>query len=187
MLDAGVILPSGRFNPNVESPRHVVLEGMPAFVIAESEQTALGHPIVVTQKDVRAIQLAKAALYVGARILMRTLGVEKVDRVILAGAFGSVIDKYYAMLIGMIPDCDLKCVYSVGNAAGDGARIALLNKAKRREAAEVARWIEHVATPLEQDFQESFVAALTFPHSVDLFPHLDRSAKREQNNEVASH
>jgi len=180
MFAAGVLERSGRFDPKLSSPRHMMLQKMSAFVIAKAEQTVTGRPIVVSQGDVRAIQLAKAALYVGAQLLMRELGVESVDRVILAGAFGSVIDKYRTMMIGMIPDCDLQEVYSVGNAAGDGARIALLNKAKRREAAEVARWVEHISTPLEGDFQKMFIAALAFPHSVDQFPHLDLAIKAGQ-------
>jgi uncharacterized 2Fe-2S/4Fe-4S cluster protein (DUF4445 family) len=163
LLAAGVIERNGRFDRRVQSPRHTTVEGVPAFIIADAEQTAIGRPIVVSQRDVRAIQLAKAALYVGAQILMHELGVEAVDRVVLAGAFGSVIDKRHAMAIGMIPACNLEHVYSVGNAAGDGARIALLNRHKRQEAARVARWVEHIATPLEGDFQQLFVAALAFP------------------------
>jgi uncharacterized 2Fe-2S/4Fe-4S cluster protein (DUF4445 family) len=81
----------------------------------------------------------------------------------LAGAFGSLLDRQRAMVIGMIPDCDLEKVTAVGNAAGDGARIALLNKSKRKEAAELARWTEHITTPLEGEFQQEFVAALAFP------------------------
>jgi uncharacterized 2Fe-2S/4Fe-4S cluster protein (DUF4445 family) len=187
MFASGVIEPSGRFNPKLASPRHVKEHGIPAFVIAEAERTTIGKPIVVSQADVRAIQLAKAALYVGARLLMRELEAEAVDRIILAGAFGSVIDKYYAMLIGMIPDCDLNQVYSVGNAAGDGARIALLNKAKRGEAAELGRWVEHIAIPLEEGFQEQFIAALAFPHSVDQFPHLDAARASRLKGQDADH
>ncbi|MDX1710460.1 MAG: ASKHA domain-containing protein, partial [Rhodovibrionaceae bacterium] len=86
-----------------------------------------GEPeIRITQNDVRAIQLAKAALYAGARLLMDHRGVDKVDRIVLAGAFGSHIDTKYAMVLGLIPDCDLSKVYAAGNAAGTGARIALL-------------------------------------------------------------
>src|SRR5690606_21562607 len=118
------------------------------------------------------IQLAKAALYAGVRLLMRYREVERVDRIILAGAFGSYIDPVYAMLLGLIPDCDLKRVYAVGNAAGDGARIALLDHTRRAEAAQVARWVEHITMPLEGDFQEIFLEALAFPHQSDPFPHL---------------
>ncbi len=173
MFAAGIVEKSGRFNRKLTSPRHTTTAaGAPAFIIAWPAQSATGAAIVVSQADVRAIQLAKAALYVGAQVLLREFGAEKVDRVVLAGAFGSVIDPYHTMLIGMIPDCDLRNVTAVGNAAGDGARIALLNKAQRREAAEVARWVRHVSTPLEGDFQKLFMAALAFPHSIDAFPHL---------------
>jgi uncharacterized 2Fe-2S/4Fe-4S cluster protein (DUF4445 family) len=164
----------GRLNRMLCSPRHTTTgEGIPAFILAWPEQSATGAAIVVSQADVRAIQLAKAALYVGAQVLLREFGATRVDRVALAGAFGSVLDPYHTMLIGMIPDCDLRCVMAVGNAAGDGARIALLNKAKRREAAEVARRVQHVSTPLEGDFQKLFMAALAFPHATDAFPHLE--------------
>lgn len=173
MFAAGIVERNGRFNRQLRSPRHTTTaEGVPAFIIAWPEQSATAAPIVISQADVRAIQLAKAALYVGAQVLLREFGAERVDRVVLAGAFGSVLDPYHTMLIGMIPDCDLHNVIAVGNAAGDGARIALLNKAKRREAAEVARWVRHISTPLEGDFQKLFMAALAFPHATDTFPHL---------------
>jgi uncharacterized 2Fe-2S/4Fe-4S cluster protein (DUF4445 family) len=99
--------------------------------------------------------------------------VDRLDRVILAGAFGSYISKEHAMLIGLFPDCDLENVYAVGNAAGDGARIALLSRAKRREAREAARWVDYVETAVEMEFQNQFVTALNFPHTDDRFPHLD--------------
>ncbi|MFQ5340410.1 MAG: ASKHA domain-containing protein, partial [Anaerolineae bacterium] len=136
------------------------------------QDTATGQPILVTQADVRAIQLAKAALYAGAKLLMNRAGVKTVDKIVLAGAFGSYIDPKHAMVLGLIPDCDLKRVYAVGNAAGDGARIALLNRDKRREAREVARWVEYVETAVEPEFQEEFVAAMHIPHIRDPFPHL---------------
>jgi len=180
MFAAGIVEKSGRFNRKLSSPRHTTTAaGAPAFIIAWPEQSATGAAIVASQADVRAIQLAKAALYVGAQVLLREFGADKVDRVVLAGAFGSVIDPYHTMMIGMIPDCDLRNVTAVGNAAGDGARIALLNKAKRREAAEVARWVRHVSTPLEEDFQKLFMAALAFPHSIDAFPHLATAPTRQ--------
>ncbi len=81
----------------------------------------------ITQNDVRAIQLAKAALYAGVALLMERIGIEQVDRIRLAGAFGSHIDVKYAMILGMVPDCELREVRSAGNAAGTGARIALLD------------------------------------------------------------
>jgi uncharacterized 2Fe-2S/4Fe-4S cluster protein (DUF4445 family) len=141
-------------------------------VLADESQTATGKPIVVTQSDVRAIQLAKAALYAGVKLLMAHRGVNSVDRISLAGAFGSYISPRHAMVLGMIPDCDLERVVAVGNAAGDGARIALLNREQRLEAARLAMWAEHVQTATEPTFQEEFVGAIAMPHATDAFPHL---------------
>ncbi|HLU52975.1 MAG TPA: ASKHA domain-containing protein [Acidimicrobiia bacterium] len=129
-------------------------------------------PITITQTDVRAIQLAKAALYAGTRLLMDRMGVDAVDEIRLAGAFGSHIDPKYAMILGLIPDCDLDRVSAAGNAAGSGAMIALLSASARGEIEEVARRIEKVETATEPRFQEHFVAAMGIPHSSHEFPHL---------------
>ncbi len=129
-------------------------------------------PLAIYQTDVRAIQLAKAALHAGARLLMDRMGVEKVDRIVLAGAFGSHIDVKYAMVLGMIPDCDLAKVSSAGNAAGTGARIALLNRAARAEIEEVVRRVEKVETAVEPRFQAHFVEAMALPHKTAFYPHL---------------
>jgi uncharacterized 2Fe-2S/4Fe-4S cluster protein (DUF4445 family) len=124
-----------------------------------------GEPILrITQNDVRAIQLAKAALYAGARLLMDRMGVDQLDRITLAGAFGSHIDVKFAMILGMIPDCDLAKVTSAGNAAGTGARIALLNLAAREEISRVVRSVEKVETAVEPLFQQHFVEAMAIPH-----------------------
>jgi uncharacterized 2Fe-2S/4Fe-4S cluster protein (DUF4445 family) len=104
--------------------------------------------------------------------MMKKLGIAMLDRVILAGAFGSYIGKTEAMILGMFPDCDLDCVSSVGNAAGDGARIALLNRDKRLEAEVVAKEVEYLELTLEKEFQEGFMAAMFIPHMSDAFPHL---------------
>lgn len=134
-----------------------------------------GSPrITITQNDVRAIQLAKAALYAGARLLMDRMGVNTVDRITLAGAFGSHIDVKYAMVLGLIPDCDIEKVQSAGNAAGTGARIALLNRAARREIEEIVRRIEKVETAVEPAFQDHFVNAMAFPHKKDPYDNLAR-------------
>jgi uncharacterized 2Fe-2S/4Fe-4S cluster protein (DUF4445 family) len=170
MARVGVVQKSGRFARNLDSPRLIRFDGIKAFVIADAEQSATGSAIVVSQRDVRNIQLAKAALLVGAQLLMQELGVDHVDRIVLAGAFGNVIDPVYALALGIIPECELEQVSSAGNAAGDGARIALLNKAMRIEAARVARWVEHVDQPLEDDFQALFMAALAFPTRVHSRP-----------------
>ena len=132
-----------------------------------------GEPTVrITQSDVRAIQLAKAALYAGVRLLMDKLGVERVERIMLAGAFGSHIDTKYAMALGMIPDCALDHVHAAGNAASTGARIALLNLASRAEIERVVRQVEKIETAVEPNFQAHFVAAIAIPHASDPFPNL---------------
>jgi uncharacterized 2Fe-2S/4Fe-4S cluster protein (DUF4445 family) len=113
---------------------------------------------------VRAIQLAKAALYAGARLLMDHLGIETVDEVRLAGAFGSHIDPLHAMVLGLIPDCELARVSSIGNAAGTGALIALLARDARAEIERVVRRVEKVETAVEPRFQAHFVEALAIPH-----------------------
>ena len=172
MFITGIIDKSGRFNMNIESPRVRMGEKEPEFVIAWSDETAINHDIVIVQKDIRAIQLAKGAMYSGARIMMNRLGISKVDRVILAGAFGSYIDKTSAAVIGLFPDCDQKLVYAVGNAAGDGARMALLNVDKRDEADYWAKRVEYVELTLEPNFNSIFTKALSFPHAEDKFPHL---------------
>ncbi len=134
-----------------------------------------GQPeIRITQSDVRAIQLAKAALYAGARLLMDRLGVDKVDRIRLAGAFGSHIDVKYAMVLGMIPDCELAQVSSANNAAGTGARIALLSRASRDEIESRVREVEKVETAIDESFQQLFVDALAIPHATHAFPMLSR-------------
>ena len=126
---------------------------------------APGTPrITITQNDVRAIQLAKAALYAGVRLLMDHLGVEHIDEIRLAGAFGSQIDVFHAMVLGLIPDADLAHVSSAGNAAGTGALIALLSAASRREIEAVVRTVEKIETAVEPRFQEHFVDAMAFPH-----------------------
>ncbi|MEN9933453.1 MAG: hypothetical protein RLZZ387_32 [Chloroflexota bacterium] len=143
------------------------------YVLATADQSATGREITVTQDDVRNIQLAKAALYAGCKLLMRRRGVERVDRIVLAGAFGSYIDPLRAMVLGLYPDCDPARVTAVGNAAGDGARIALLSRARRAEAAEAARRVEYVETAVDPEFQAEFVAAMHLPHAADPFPHLE--------------
>ncbi|MDF1728050.1 MAG: ASKHA domain-containing protein [Sulfitobacter sp.] len=136
--------------------------------------TAKGGPrITVTNRDIREIQMAKAALYSGARLLMDKFGVDKVDRVVLAGAFGAHISPKHAMVLGMIPDCPLEKVTSAGNAAGTGARIALLNTDARTEIEATVRAIHKVETAIEPRFQEHFVNASAIPNAVEPFPILN--------------
>ena len=127
-----------------------------------------GEPrLVITQNDVRQIQLAKAALYAGCRLLMDHLGIETVDRIRLAGAFGAHIDPVHALILGLVPDCDPEHVTSAGNAAGTGARIALLNRAARAEIEDVVRRVEKIETAIEPRFQEHFVGAMGIPHTTE--------------------
>ena len=128
--------------------------------------------IVVTQNDVRQIQLAKAALYAGIKLLMDKMGVSAVDRIRLAGAFGSHISVEHAMVLGLIPDCSLDHVSSAGNAAGVGARIALLDHGAREGIQRTVNKAERIETATETDFQDYFVAAMAFPHKSDPFTHL---------------
>ena len=172
MFLAGIVLPDGRFNPDLKHD-HIRWNGRKGeYLLATGDQTTTHNPIVVTQDDVRNIQLAKAALYAGAKLLMNRAGILSVDRILLAGAFGSYIDTKYAMILGLIPDCDLEKVYAIGNAAGDGARIALLNRHKRVEAQRISRWVRYIETAVDPEFQNEFVGALHIPHATDSFPHL---------------
>jgi uncharacterized 2Fe-2S/4Fe-4S cluster protein (DUF4445 family) len=174
MFKAGIIKKNGQLDMSITSPRiRKSAKGMPEYVLAWKHETSVGQDIVVNQQDVRAIQLAKGALYSGCLIMMRKLGVAGFDRLAIAGAFGSHIDKEEAMVIGMIPDCDLKKVEYIGNAAGDGARIALLNTDMRKEANDVARRVEYVELALEEDFNDRFGEAMQFPHMFDAFPHIE--------------
>ena len=168
---AGVILPDGLIDGTLteRSPRIVEDDRTFAFTLWEGS-----HVIRISQNDVRAIQLAKAALYAGVRLLMDHLGVDHVDRIRLAGAFGSHIDVKYAMLLGMIPNCELDAVSSAGNAAGTGAVTALLNGEARQLIETQVQRVEKIETAVESDFQEHFIAAMGLPHTVDAFPELER-------------
>ena len=173
LYEAGIVGKSGRINNKLATPRIRKDEnGKWEYVLAYAKETGIGQDIVVTQADIRAIQLAKAAIYVGAEYLMNKYGIDHVDEVILAGAFGSYINKRSALVMGMFPDCALEHIHAVGNAAGDGARIALLNIDKRHEADEIARKVEFVETAAEPDFQEHFMEAIAIPHAKAKFPHV---------------
>jgi uncharacterized 2Fe-2S/4Fe-4S cluster protein (DUF4445 family) len=171
---AGVITSDGVIDGSLapRSPR-IVPEGRTfGYVLHEGRE---GSPTVtVTQQDVRAIQLAKAALWAGCRLLMDRAGVETVDRIRLAGAFGSHIDPRHALILGLVPDQAPEAVTSAGNAAGTGARVALLNRGSRREIERVVRTVEKVETAVEPRFQEHFVAAMGIPHATDPYARLGR-------------
>jgi uncharacterized 2Fe-2S/4Fe-4S cluster protein (DUF4445 family) len=172
LFRAGIVDSRGKFKTGLESNRIRKGESGWEYVIAWAEETSIGRDIPMTQQDVRQIQLAKAALFTAARTLLKRFGLQDPDKVILAGGFGSFIDKEKAMLIGLIPDCDLNNVYAVGNAAGDGARIALLNVEKRNEIDGVTRKVERFELPTDPEFQNQFMLATSFPHMSEPFPHI---------------
>ena len=172
LFRAGIIDSRGRFKKGLSSNRVREGENGWEYVIAWAEETSIGRDIPMTQQDVRQIQLAKAALFVAARTLLKRSNLQTPDKIILAGGFGSFIDKEKAMLIGLIPDCELDRVYAIGNAAGDGARIALLNVEKRNEIDEVTRQVERFELPTDPDFQNEFMLATSFPHMNEPFEHI---------------
>jgi uncharacterized 2Fe-2S/4Fe-4S cluster protein (DUF4445 family) len=172
---AGVVTPDGIVDGSLaaRTPR-IVAEGRTfSYVVHDGSGTGRLR-IAVTQNDVRAIQLAKAALYAGVRLLMDHAGIDTVDEVRLAGAFGSQIDPFHAMVLGLIPDAPLDRVKAAGNAAGTGALIALLSAAARREIEDVVRRVEKIETAVEPRFQEHFVEAMAFPHRTAPSTHLSQ-------------
>lgn len=171
---AGLLDPSGLIGSVEQTGTdRCIAEGRTnAYMIHDG--SAEGGPVItVTQGDIRAIQLAKSALYAGAQLLMDEMNVDKVDRIVLAGAFGAHISTKHAMILGMIPDAPLDKVSSAGNAAGTGARIALCNKSSRAEIEKTVQEITKVETAIEPRFQEHFVAANAIPHATAPFPELN--------------
>ncbi len=120
-------------------------------------------PIYIKQTDVRAVQLAKAALAAGVHLLTDYLDCGEFDEVLLAGAFGNHLDPAYVARIGIIPGAAAENIRSIGNAAGMGAAMALFNRAEKRKLVEAIRHIEKVETATEPKFQEYFVGAMEFP------------------------
>ncbi|WP_421581318.1 ASKHA domain-containing protein [Shinella sp. M31] len=169
MYLAGVISEDGVVDGTMaeKSPRILQNGRTFSYLLHDGEQR-----ITVTQNDIRAIQLAKSALYAGIKLLMEKQGVDHVDTIRFAGAFGSFIDPKYAMVLGLIPDCNLDEVKAVGNAAGTGALMALLNRDHRREIEKTVAHIEKIETALEPNFQQLFVNAMAMPNKVDPFPEL---------------
>ena len=168
----GIVKADGLFTeedlPNLSRTESGTVE----YILADTEQSSSGQVITVTQEDIRQVQLAKAPLYVASHYLLNRMGLDRPDRILLAGGFGTHIEPLKAMLIGMIPDCPLEVVHSVGNSAGDGALIALINWEKRQSAAVLAREIKRIELPAQSRFQDQFFLALHFPHMVDPYPHL---------------
>lgn len=172
LFKSGVIGRPGRFIKDGDSPRIRRGEEGDEYVLAWADETSVGRDISITIGDVRAVQLAKGAMYAGARIMMKKLGFDALDRVVLAGAFGSYIDREESLVIGLFPDVPLDRVHAVGNAAGDGARMALLDARKRAEADRWAREVEYVELSVEPRFESDIARAMYFPHMKDEFANL---------------
>jgi uncharacterized 2Fe-2S/4Fe-4S cluster protein (DUF4445 family) len=175
LYKAGILATNGKFNMEIATPRlRRGEDGDPEFVIAWANETALGRDITMTIDDVRNVQLAKAAVYSGIQVLLDKLGRDKPEKVILAGAFGSHIDLRRSLMIGLFQDVGFENMHSVGNAAGDGARMALMNRAKREEAEHIARRIHYVELTNEASFVPHFVDSTLLPHKKHAFPSLAR-------------
>jgi len=185
LLKAGLINSSGRFNTGIDTPRLRRNEESLEFVIAWREETANKSDITVTQSDIREIQLAKAAIYTGASILMRhmKIGTTDIQRVYLAGAFGNYVDPQNAKVIGMYPDVPLERVEFVGNTAASGARMVLLSTEAREIAMEIAKKIGYVELGADPNFQNEFLKATYLPHrELKRFPSV--VAMLEKNKDV---
>jgi len=182
MFLAGVVLRSGNINPEIKTPRIRRTKNLLEFVIAWSDETEKDvGDIVVTQGDIREIQLAKAALYSGAKILMERRRVKEkdIERVYLAGAFGTYIDKLSAKVIGLYPDIPLDKVKSVGNAAGMGAKQALISREKREDAEIIAKRTNYLELTVAPEFKNEFISAMYLPHSkIDRFPSLRKTCEK---------
>ena len=173
MYLAGILTTDGVVDGALaERTQRIKAEGRTFSYVLHASSDPEVSDVLVTQNDVRQIQLAKAALYAGIKLLMDEMGVTSVDRIRLAGAFGSHISVSHAMVLGLIPDCDLEQVTSAGNAAGAGARMALLDRNARLEIATTIAKAERIETAVADDFQAHFVGAMGLPHQSDPFPNL---------------
>lgn len=172
---AGIINKSGAFRKNLNTPRYRLNPEtrQQEFVVAWAAETAIGRDITITQKDIRQIQLAKAAIYTGCKLLMHEWGTDRVDVIKIAGGFGLHIDPVKALIMGMVPDCDPARIIPIGNAAGTGALATLVNRGKRAESDWVARMVESVDLASLKNFKAEFIEALHIPHKKDPFPHLE--------------
>ena len=173
---SGVVEKSGRFSKKQKSNRFRTNPDNPKqkeFVIAWANETSIDKDVVITQKDIRQIQLAKGALYTGCKLMMRRMGVENVDTIKIAGAFGTHVDREKALIMGLFPDCEIEKILSVGNAAGDGARVVLLDREMRAEANWISRNVEYIELTVEPDFEKQFMESMQIPHMTDQFPHLE--------------
>ncbi|MEM2982652.1 MAG: ASKHA domain-containing protein [Candidatus Bathyarchaeia archaeon] len=181
MLRVGIIDSKGRMVKGSRMFRMKIEDGLPAIVVASKDEAGIDRDIVITQQDVREIQLAKAAVYTGISILMRRAKVKPIDveKVYLAGAFGTFIDPESARDIGMLPEIPLGRVRFVGNTAGAGARMALISSQTRELAERILRRVKYVELAADRDFQREFVDALELPNRRrELFPTVTRIIER---------
>lgn len=179
---SGVVEKSGRFSKDQKSSRFRSNADAPRqkeFVIAWADETSIGKDVVITQKDIRQIQLAKGALYAGCKLMMRRMGIDRLDIIKIAGAFGTHVDREKALTMGLFPDCEINKIVSVGNAAGDGARVVLLDRDMRDEANWISRNVEYIELTVEKDFEREFMQAMQIPHMEDQFPHLEGIIPKE--------
>jgi uncharacterized 2Fe-2S/4Fe-4S cluster protein (DUF4445 family) len=187
LYSSGVVTKTGAFNKKAlkEHPRFRKNPDtkQPEFVLAWAEESSIDQDIVITQKDVRQIQLAKGALYAGCKLMVKRMGLDKVDTVKIAGAFGTHVDREKALTMGLFPDCEIEMIKGVGNAAGDGCRAALLNTKKRVEADWCSRNVEYVELTVEPTFEQDFMEAMQLPHMTDKFPHLEGIVRDEILNQ----
>ncbi len=187
LYSSGVVTKTGRFNKKALKDharfRKNPDTSQPEFVLAWADESSIDQDIVITQKDVRQIQLAKGALYAGCKLMVKRMGLEKVDTVKIAGAFGTHVDREKALTMGLFPDCEIEMIKGIGNAAGDGCRAALLNVKKRVEADWCSRNVEYVELTVEPTFEKDFMEAMQLPHMTDKFPHLEGIVRDEILNQ----
>ncbi|MDZ7849548.1 MAG: ASKHA domain-containing protein [Halodesulfurarchaeum sp.] len=188
LFEVGIVDQRGKFREEVlDHPRvRENDDGELEYVVAPEAEAALAEDIVLTQNDIRSIQMAKAAIQAGTRVLMSELDIDNPDRVLMAGAFGNYIDKISAMTIGMYPDIDPDDVISLGNAAGVGAKLALLDKERRAEAVRIVDEVEYFEIAGTDVFQENFMESMYLPHQdFDLYPHVKERVQKSRELEAA--
>ncbi|MFX1413829.1 MAG: ASKHA domain-containing protein [Promethearchaeota archaeon] len=180
LLKSKILTRSGNFNKDfIQKDRFQTIEGKIEFIIAYKNETSNGREITLSQKDIREIQMAKAAFFSGTRVILDYLRTKykkecEISQIFLAGAFGNYINKENAKFIGMIPDISLDKIYQIGNAAGTGAKNCLINKALRTKAQNLLKNINYVEIALEKNFQKEYAEAMYFPHmNLNLFPSLE--------------
>jgi uncharacterized 2Fe-2S/4Fe-4S cluster protein (DUF4445 family) len=160
LLDMGIIDSTGRFNVPEKgdfTENFIEINNQPAFVVSEE--------VYLTQRDIREVQLAKAAMAAGIRLLAKSMGVriEDIRKVLIAGAFGNFMNPASAARIGLIPPEIESKVVAVGNAAGEGARMVALSRTEWRRAAQIAQTAQYLDLAGDPDFQDCFVDEMVFP------------------------